>query len=708
MLPQTISCDGTMTAKSPWILSSWQDLLLFVGTPLLVAPLVLHAGTQWNPADVALFVSCFGAMGHHLPGLLRAYGDRSLFRRYRVRFILAPVLVFSLCALFAVQDLIGVLLVMTVWGVWHFLMQTYGFARIYDAKVGCFDATTRRLDWAICVAWFGACIIFSPGRLGELLMMTARAGLPLLSADAVSMLRIAWAGATAVITVLFVANTVRLWRAGQPLSWVKLLLLAVTFSFFWSSSVLFANLLVGIAMFEVFHDVQYLSVVWMYNRNRADKDPQVGGLTRFLFRRSGALIGVYVGLVFAYGSIAFVTEEIIASEQIKQLLLALIAASNLLHYYYDGFIWKVRDPSTRESLGVDGKSPTTEPLVTVPGLVHALKWGALASVVAGLAFLEKNTNLPLKERTAAVVDAVPNFVRGRNQLADFLIREGQIAAAAEHYRRSIAAEPRRHETHLRLGVVLASEGKIEEAIREYERALELCSRDAYLRYQIAVAYLRAGRMPQAVEHLTASLEIDPTDANVHHNLGVVRMTEGRLEDAAEHFLEAIRIRPDHTDAHFGLAGIYVMLEQPEAAVPHYRQILESDPGHVDAHCNLAAALHAMGDIGRASQHYQEAVRLLIAGGLGHPARVRQAVAVATWLVENASAADPRTLDLLAWTYAAAGRFDEAAQTSHRAAELAEGQGAAQLATEIKKRNESYRQRILPPWTPHLPHHVTLR
>src|SRR5690606_34847374 len=105
----------------------------------------------------------------------------------------------------------------------------------------------------------------------------------------------------------------------------------------------------------------------------------------------------------------------------------------------------------------------------------------------------KNTSLPPKERTAAVLAAVPDFVRGRNEFAKFLIEEGQVEAAAEHFRRSIAAEPRRHETHLRLGVVLASEGQLEEAIREYEQALELCSRDAYLRYQIAVAYLRTGR-----------------------------------------------------------------------------------------------------------------------------------------------------------------------------------------------------------------------
>ena len=37
-------------------------------------------------------------------------------------------------------------------------------------------------------------------------------------------------------------------------------------------------------LFEIFHDVQYLAIVWLFNRKRVDTDPQVGGFTRFVFR----------------------------------------------------------------------------------------------------------------------------------------------------------------------------------------------------------------------------------------------------------------------------------------------------------------------------------------------------------------------------------------------------------------------------------------
>ena len=77
----TPSENPTLTAEAPaaslWILGPWRDLILFVCTPLLIVPAML--GLQSVIAIVALnkWVMAFGAMGHHLPGMMRAYGDRA-------------------------------------------------------------------------------------------------------------------------------------------------------------------------------------------------------------------------------------------------------------------------------------------------------------------------------------------------------------------------------------------------------------------------------------------------------------------------------------------------------------------------------------------------------------------------------------------------------------------------------------------------------
>ena len=63
------------------------------------------AQARWSAQEIYLFVAAFGAMGHHLPGMIRAYGDRSLFERFKWRFILAPIFLLAICVGFYFWDI---------------------------------------------------------------------------------------------------------------------------------------------------------------------------------------------------------------------------------------------------------------------------------------------------------------------------------------------------------------------------------------------------------------------------------------------------------------------------------------------------------------------------------------------------------------------------------------------------------------------------
>lgn len=103
---------------------------------------------------ISRVVAAFFATGHHLPGMLRAYGDGELFEQFRWRFLLAPPPV--LIAYFSLYtyhfDLYR--LIILTWATWHGLMQVYGFARIYDAKVGSISSGTAYWDWLVCLLGF--------------------------------------------------------------------------------------------------------------------------------------------------------------------------------------------------------------------------------------------------------------------------------------------------------------------------------------------------------------------------------------------------------------------------------------------------------------------------------------------------------------------------------------------------------------------------
>src|SRR5213595_923231 len=194
--------------KTLWILNSWRDLVLYVGTPLFLVPMFLLAQTRWSAQDIYVFVAAFGAMGHHLPGMIRAYGDRALFDRFRWRFIFAPIFLLAVCVAFTWWDLKGIVLVVFFWGVWHGMMQTYGFCRIYDAKTGSFAALTRRLDFAVCAVWFATAVLLSPQRVADTLGMYYASGAPYLSPSLLRGAQQILLRAAICVSILFLGNFV--------------------------------------------------------------------------------------------------------------------------------------------------------------------------------------------------------------------------------------------------------------------------------------------------------------------------------------------------------------------------------------------------------------------------------------------------------------------------------------------------------------------
>ena len=88
-------------------------------------------------------------------------------------------------------------------------MQTYGFCRIYDAKTGTFDALTRRLDFAMCVIWFGTAVALSPYRLSDTLDTYYMCGGPFIPPSVVNLGQNIILGAAIFVSVLFAAHFIR-------------------------------------------------------------------------------------------------------------------------------------------------------------------------------------------------------------------------------------------------------------------------------------------------------------------------------------------------------------------------------------------------------------------------------------------------------------------------------------------------------------------
>ena len=577
--PQTVpDTPATAPKKSLWILDSWRDLALYVGTPLLLLPAFALAQARWSPQDIYLFVAAFGAMGHHLPGMIRAYGDRALFERFKWRFILAPLFLLTVCVAFFWWDLKGILLVVFFWGVWHGLMQTYGFCRIYDAKTGTFDALTRRLDFAMCVIWFATAVALSPYRLGDTLDTYYMCGGPFIAPSIIHHGQQLILLAAVVVSVLFILHFGRMWIIGHRPNPVKLALLVTSIAFWWYCNNLVANILVGIALFEVFHDVQYLSLVWIYNRNRVEKDSNIGGFMRFVFRRSGSLIGLYVGLVFAYGSVSYFNAHV-GLETVKRILTGVVTASTLLHFYYDGFIWKVRERSTRQSLGLAGGTADVSLGGILPSWAwHGLKWVAVFVLpLSALWFWQTHLNVPEVQRRAWLVADVPTGAKQHFDYGLALQREGRWEQAEEQYKIALSFKPTDAKSHMNLATVLTAQAKYDAAAPHMEEALRLQPDNGEFHLGYASLLQRLGRGDEADPHYEAAARLMPDSPEAHYNYSVLLASAGKENDSLRELQRAVQLKPDYVDAQVKLADALFAKGELEEAKMHYTAALGANP-----------------------------------------------------------------------------------------------------------------------------------
>ena len=609
--PQTVpAVPSAVPKRNLWILDSWRDLILYVCTPLLIIPIFILAQTRWSPENIYLFVAAFGAMGHHLPGMIRAYGDRALFQRFKWRFIFAPIFLVVVCTIFFLWDLKGIVLVAFIWGVWHGMMQTYGFCRIYDAKVGSFAALTRRLDFALCGIWFVTAVLLSSQRMTDTLESYYSAGGPFIPPG---LFRAAQQGLLALalaVSGVFLANFVWMWIRGKRPSPVKLVLLITSISFWWYCNNIVASVLVGVALFEVFHDVQYLSLVWIYNRKRVETDSSIGGFMRFVFRRSGSLVGLYVGLIFAYGALGYYKSSI-GIDVIKRILTGVVTASALLHFYYDGFIWKVREKSTRQSLGIGGGTADLSTSGVFPSwALHGAKWVAIFVIPVGvLWFSEVRAPRSQLERLASIVADIPVGARAHFNYATALQEAGRVDEAAEEFSTALRYNPASARAHINLAAVLIGKGNLEEARTHFEAGLRIDPNNAEYHSGYALLLERLGRHEQAAAECEAAVRVEPKSAPAWYSYGAFLEKHGKLEEAIAQYRQAVQVDPRFVDAHIDLASaLFVKGDLPEAKA-HYLEASRLEPKLAQPHNYLGKVFMREGNASQAIMQFEEALRL---------------------------------------------------------------------------------------------------
>ncbi len=285
---------------------------------------------------------------HYTFGLV--YGDSAEFAKRRRFYVWFPVLLFLALLPFAMSGYLAApwsrrlylaLVVISVpggiWNVFHIIMQKYGVLRAYAVKLRYGNAKLERsmlLAWAL---FLSAALVVKYDRI---LIMQVRLWkrvdigfigpfLPLVH----YLVLPAFVPALYYTAVWLRQEHAHYSRASLPklIYTASIALMLATFGY---------SLVIGYMIFGFSHSIEYIAFVNIYARRRSTT---AGWVRNFWVMNSIWIAGV-VGLYAVLKYVPAYREESIA------LVLGYTTFNSYVHFLYDGFIWKMRDPKVSRVL----------------------------------------------------------------------------------------------------------------------------------------------------------------------------------------------------------------------------------------------------------------------------------------------------------------------------------------------------------------------
>ncbi len=335
--------------KKTWYLNSkLTDLLFIICCPLLALLAVvlfceprLKNGAFLYGNDTPYWFSIGATLLTHMHVLLvftRSHLNKEIFSRFKYRFTLIPLIILLSMWIsplfFAALSVLGL-----YWDEWHSLMQTFGFGRIYDGRVGNSPLPGRKLDMGLC---------FVVGLLPHLILLTylpnsqRNEGLiKYLELSEGMVNRFGWILEFARMPlylfaagylIFYIYSYKKLIDQGYEYSKAKFALFAVT----GTATVLTASFFTvadGIFFGNIYHALQYVFIVFITER------PSLSSLTGLKQKNNSGVNLIYflviVPFMFVIAGLRQMTAHI-------EYLAAFWLLTSLLHFWFDGFIWSVR------------------------------------------------------------------------------------------------------------------------------------------------------------------------------------------------------------------------------------------------------------------------------------------------------------------------------------------------------------------------------
>jgi len=343
----------TVSSPSEWLRSSRFDLSFIIG----VAVAALASGALvvvWPNLFFVVLMLDLWLLGYHhvVSTFTRLAFDSESFREHRFLVLGLPWLVIAATALAAY--VVGPWALATTYLYWqwfHYTRQSYGIMRMYSRKVGTLTSADDTVN-----LWFLYMLPFLGIVFRSFQSPTAFLGLPIKCIPIPSSLLWMTAGGTAITTVWWLAHQLISWRRGTMPNVLVMYLLshAAVFSV---GYLLIDSIDHGWLVINIWHNAQYILIVWLYNTNRFKRgfDPDHPFLSVLSQARPLNAVTYFLTCLFistiAYQVIIYTT-DVSGVEAVVPMALILYQTINFHHYIVDGLIWKVRKKKLQSTMGL--------------------------------------------------------------------------------------------------------------------------------------------------------------------------------------------------------------------------------------------------------------------------------------------------------------------------------------------------------------------
>lgn len=242
---------------------------------------------------------------------------------------------------------LALVVVSVLWTMYHTVMQKVGLLRVYSRKANWGDAW---LDKAAIFSWFVYvfCQSAAMESVRERVRTLAASGRVLHS---IVQPMEAWLWIPAVLSLIVSLILTGLYvkkEAANPGGFnapKNLFFLSVLGLY----GVFFYDLLVGYAVMGFSHAIEYLAFVNIFSRKKYLAKPADSSLLARAVRRQAAS--------FAFFALTLLAVFFIWRGYSRTTLQWYIVGSSFLHFIYDGWIWKVRQPEVGRPLGLNYEAP---------------------------------------------------------------------------------------------------------------------------------------------------------------------------------------------------------------------------------------------------------------------------------------------------------------------------------------------------------------